>query len=109
MDWSPSFVDGSTIGGQLQLDRYPVLGTQIQTAVNFKGRKSLLRERLELEAQFFRGLRLNDRFLQVGAIIKPWGTAQLRLLYQSFLTDARSPLGFLETYDRLGAEISLIF
>lgn len=105
-DWSPGFVETLTLGVQLQLDRYPVPGTSEQPAVNFMARKSLWRDRLDLEAQYFQGLKLADHFLQLAATVRPWGGLTGRFLFQSFRSVAGSPLRFLGNYDRLGGEIA---
>ncbi len=108
-DWSPTFVEMLTLGIQLQLDRYPIPGTTEQPAVNFLARKSLFRDRMDLEAQFFQGLKLKDRFLQLVVAIRPYGSWTGRFLFQGFRSDPASPLSFLGNYDRLGGEIAFAF
>ncbi len=108
-DWTPTFIDGFTIGAQAQLDRHPVPGVDTQFGANLLLRKSLFRDKLELEGQYFQGLRLSDHFLQTGITVRPAGTWTAKVFLQSFKPDGSSPLRFLGSYDRLGGEVAFSF
>ncbi len=108
-DWTPAFIEGFTIGAQAQFDRYAIPDVADQIGVNGLVRKSLLREKLELEGQYFRGLRLTDHFFQAGVTLKPYDTWTVKAFFQSFKPDGKSPLRFLGSYERVGGEVAFSF
>ncbi len=109
-DWSPSDLwSGFTVGLQGHVDKYATLSNKVAVAASVLARKSLIRDRLELETQAYASATYSDRWLSGSVAYKAGDGWEAKLTAEGIRADSDSPLSLFAGTSRVLSRLTYTF
>ena len=108
-DYSPSSIEGLTVGVQGHIDRYNIIGSPVNLAASALVRKAFLQGKLSFEGQVYQSLTLRDQWLTLQSrlfFLEQW---EIQLGAEWVSADPLSPFYFFDGVKRVSTELTLRF